>query len=172
LSYWYLYSADKKLTAVIVEVNTSFSERRLWLARQTLSLEFQAKGPYSFRGHFGKDIFVSPFNPRAGRYTVDTSDPCASPTQLDILITIAREEGGPRIVTRVTSTEPSLDVSTASLREKATFLARWFWVPMNMVISFRILSQAARIYIKGGQTLDRPEAVRTNIGRAARVVEM
>lgn len=174
LGFWYLYTADKKLTAIIFELNTSYGERRLWLVRQQLSPKSDSKSRYVFRGRFCKDIHVSPFMPPTGWYTVDTSDPCApsKPGQLDILVTLTSPEGRPLMVTRVESTQPGLDVSRASMWEKVSFLAQWWYVATCTVITYKILSQAARIYfVKATQTWTRREPRRTALGKPARMVE-
>ncbi|RDW70958.1 hypothetical protein BP6252_07521 [Coleophoma cylindrospora] len=176
LGFWYLYSAKRELTAIVPELNTSYGERRMWLVRQTLSAktlsEKRTTSLYSFRGHFGKDIHVSPFMPSTGGYTIDTCDPCASPlNRLDILVTLTKEEGGPLLVTRVTSSEPGLNASTSSIWEKALFLIRWWYVPMATVMTYRILSQAARIYLKAPRYWTRPEPGKTALGKPARAVE-
>jgi DUF1365 family protein len=176
LGFWYLYTAAKELTAIIPELNTSYGERRMWLVRNSLAKDSTSstkrKSPYCFRGHFSKDIYVSPFMPPGGGYTIDTCDPCASESnQLDILVTLTKPEGGPTLVTRVTSSEPGLDVAAASMWGKLSFLVRWCYVPTCTVMTYRILSQAARIYLKAPRTFTRPEPVRTALGKPARVVE-
>ncbi|KAH8646865.1 hypothetical protein BX600DRAFT_156434 [Xylariales sp. PMI_506] len=176
LGFWYLYSAEKVLTAIIPELNTSYGERRMWLVRQALPPkpegEPRSTSPYSFRGHFGKDIHVSPFMPPTGGYTIDTCDPCASTSnQLDILVTLTKPEGGPAMVTRVTSRAPGLDVSEASLREKLSFILLWWYIPTCTFMTYRILAEAARIYLKAPSTWSRPEPLKTALGKPARVVE-
>ncbi|PGH14618.1 hypothetical protein AJ79_02953 [Helicocarpus griseus UAMH5409] len=172
LGFWYLYSAEKKLTAIIVELNTSFNERRLWLVRATPG--YQPKnGPYVFRGEFDKDAFVSPFMPLSPcGYIINMSDPCANENnEIDILITLRKKEGGSLMVTRVISTAPGLNASTASMWEKLKFIARWCYVPSATTTTYRILSQAARIYTKAPRTYARPEACTKVLGRPARAVE-
>lgn len=177
LGFWYLYTADRELTAIIPELNTSYGERRMWLVRQARQPQSDPakprSSPYTFRGHFGEDIHVSPFMPSSGGgYTIDTSDPCATPSnQLDILVTLTKAEGGPLLVTRVTSSAPGLDSSVASMWEKATFLVRWCYVPTVTVMTYRILSQAVRIYLKAPRIWTRPEPIKTVLGKPARVVE-
>jgi len=149
----------------------------MWLVRQALDrkepIETKRKSPYVFRGHFSKDIHVSPFMPLHGGYTIDTSDPCDSPTNsLDILVTLTKPEGGPLLVTRVTSSAPGIDASAASPWAKASFLARWALIPSTTVMTYRILSQAARIYWKAPRTWTRPEPIKTALGKPARHVEM
>lgn len=149
----------------------------MWLVRQVLKPQLESeksrKSPYTFRGHFGKDIHVSPFMPSAGGgYTIDTCDPCASSSnQLDILVTLTKAEGGPLLVTRVTSSSPGLDASEASMWEKLTFLVRWCYVPTTTVMTYRILSQAARIYLKAPRVWIRPEPIKTALGKPAKAVE-
>jgi DUF1365 family protein len=177
LGFWYLYTVDQELTAIIAELNTSYGERRMWLVRQALppnpGFVKPRSGPYTFKGHFGKDIHISPFMPSAGGgYTIDTCDPCATPSrQIDILVTLKKAEGGPLLVTRVTSSAPGLDVSVASMWEKISFLARWWYVPTTTVMTYRILYQAARIYLKAPRTWTRPEPIKTALGKPARAVE-
>lgn len=179
LGFWYLYSADKKLTAIITELNTSYGERRLWLVRQQLPEKSSpdkvgATSPYVFRGRFHKDIHVSPFMPSTGWYIVDTSDPCAprKPGQLDILVTLASPDNKPLMVTRVSSTAPALDVPRSSMRERISFLVGWWWVATCTVMTYRILSHAARIYfLKATRYWTRPEPKKTALGKPARTVE-
>ncbi len=150
----------------------------MWLVRQELpptstSSKESKKSPYSFRGRFTKDIHVSPFMP-LGWYTVDTSDPCApsKPGQLDILVTLTSPEGKPLMVARVASSQPGLDASRASMWEKISFLVRWWYVATCTVMTYRILSEAARIYfVKATQYWTRREPPRTALGRPARTVE-
>jgi len=177
LGFWYLYTTDRELTAIVPELNTSYGERRMWLVRQVLEPKLESKksrkSPYTFRGHFGKDVHVSPFMPSAGGgYTIDTCDPCASSSnQLDILVTLTKAEGGPLLVTRVTSSSPGLDASIASMWEKLAFLARWCYVPTTTVMTYRILSQAARIYLKAPRVWIRPEPIKIALGKPARADE-
>ncbi|KAH8808673.1 hypothetical protein F5884DRAFT_900883 [Xylogone sp. PMI_703] len=176
LGFWYLYTADRELTAIVPELNTSYGERRMWLVRQSLPRKAestkQTKSPYAFRGSFGKDIHVSPFMPLYGGYTIDTCDPCATPLgKLNILVTLTKPEGGPLLVTRVSSSAPGLDASQASFWEKISFIARWWYVPTCTVMTYRILAEAARIYLKAPRTWTRPEPTKTALGKPARAVE-
>lgn len=161
---------------MIPELNTSYGERRMWLVRNSLPPKSDSsqpkKGLYAFKGHFGKDIHVSPFMPPSGGYIIDACDPCDTPSnRLEILVTLMKPEGGPLLVTRVTSSEPGLDASTASMWDKISFLARWCYVPTTTIMTYRILSQAARIYVKAPQVWKRPEPIKTALGKPARAVE-
>ena len=88
LSFWYLYSSEKKLTAMIVQLQTPYGERRLWLTRN-LRTNHSDTSPYCFRGEFDKDLQISPFTPVAASYVVESSDPCAEVLdKLKIMVTL------------------------------------------------------------------------------------
>jgi hypothetical protein len=55
--------------------------------------------------------------------------------------------------------------------DKVSFLARWWYVPTTTVMTYRILSQAARIYTKAPRVWKRPEPIKTALGKPARAVE-
>jgi DUF1365 family protein len=168
---WYLYTAEKVLDAVIIEVDSSFTERRMWLTRNVLPSKAK-NGPYCFRGKFVKDLQISPFLPIRLDYTIDTCDPCASDgNRFDFLIS-ARSEEGTLMVARASSNGSTLDVANATLPQKLLFMARWWWVPNAVTVTCRILFQAARIYLKAPRTWDRPEPTGTSIAKPARKMEM
>jgi hypothetical protein len=88
--------------------------------------------------------------------------PCATPSnKLEILVTLTKPEEGPPYVTCVTSTEPGLDASTAFMWEKISFLARWCYVPTTTFMTYRILKQAAKIYVKAPRVWTK-DKTRTN----------
>jgi hypothetical protein len=73
-----LYDSKKELSAMIVQLQTSYGERRLWLTRNCQ--ESGAKpGPYSFKGKFDKDLQISLFTPNEANYVIESSDPCRTP---------------------------------------------------------------------------------------------
>ncbi|VUC32371.1 unnamed protein product [Clonostachys rosea] len=176
LAFWYLYNSDKELTALILQLDTSYGERRLWFVRN--SLQKQAKGsPYCFQGKFVKDLQVSPFMPLGSdtSYIVDTSDPCASTNgRVNILITL--KKGDKTLMTAsVKPHSPSLDIPTASTWSSLIFLWKWWWVPMATVVTCRILGQAAKIYLtqrKKIKVQTREEPIKTVTAKPARTVEM
>lgn len=78
---------------MIVQLQTSYGERRLWLV-QNSQKDTQAKLPYCFKGKFEKDIQVSPFTPSTS-YIIRSSDPCSAPLSgLNIMIELL-EKGKP-----------------------------------------------------------------------------
>jgi hypothetical protein len=114
ISYWYLYSPSKELSAIIMEINNSYGEKKnafCRLTRESSSVFKEEKPSQTFttatgRGHWGiqtfrfmssaptgkyykgswdKDIFASPFEKVEGWFNLRFMDP------LDPL----PEKGGP-----------------------------------------------------------------------------
>ncbi|KAJ5454991.1 hypothetical protein N7530_012760 [Penicillium desertorum] len=174
LSFWYLYNNRKELTAMIVQLQTSYGERRMWLTRNCRT-DAPGNGPYCFQGKFDKDLQVSPFTPLTASYVIDSSDPCAAPLdKLKLMVTLKR--GRETVINAVVNTTgPPLDAATASLGSSMLFLMKWWWVPMCSVVVFRILSKAARIYLTHNEKelniQTRAEPITTAIAKSARLSE-
>ncbi|KAJ6127768.1 hypothetical protein N7471_008985 [Penicillium samsonianum] len=174
LSFWYLYNNRKELTAMIVQLQTSYGERRLWLTRNCRA-GVPGNGPYFFQGKFDKDLQVSPFTPITASYIIDSSDPCAALLEkFKLMVTLKR--GRETVINAVVnSTGPPLDAATASLGSSLLFLAKWWWVPMCSVVVFRILFKAAKIYLTHNERepniQTRAEPITTAIAKSARLSE-
>ena len=105
LAFWYLYNTNKELTAMIVQLQTSYGERRLWLTRNSRK-NASKNGRFCFRGEFKKDLQVSPFTPLEASYVIDSSDPCATPLKsLNIVVTLKKDSKAV-MQAEVTSTRP------------------------------------------------------------------
>lgn len=89
VSFWYLYNSRMSLAAMILEVNNTFGERRMYFLpatddddngtginrnTDTVSTVSTAK----FKSKWNKDFHVSPFNDREGVYSLSATDPFAS----------------------------------------------------------------------------------------------
>jgi hypothetical protein len=102
VSFWYLYDRRKDLKAMILEVNNTFDERRMYFLKsdesdghklngnevpdrglpsdlETRNLESAPKEmiPSKFNAIWSKDFHVSPFNSRKGAYSLKAADPFA-----------------------------------------------------------------------------------------------
>ncbi|MCJ1469592.1 hypothetical protein MMC07_008227 [Pseudocyphellaria aurata] len=104
VSFWYLYSEHKELKAMILEVNNTFDERRMYFLKciadeginkqrvipidkfedgacdspeETASAEVYrtSQSPAKFATKWAKDFHVSPFNSRKGSYSLNAYDP-------------------------------------------------------------------------------------------------
>ncbi|KXH40936.1 hypothetical protein CSAL01_09554 [Colletotrichum salicis] len=103
VSFWYLYSRDRELTAMVLEVNNTFDERRMYFlttdavplgqrlddekgTAESISQEAGAESPAGaakktqqqqqvrMTKTWPKDFHVSPFNSRKGSYALSATD--------------------------------------------------------------------------------------------------
>ena len=130
VSFWYIYDGDAQLKYMILEVNNTFDERRLYLLRPGSSDEDsessednKSDNTLFFKETWQKDFHVSPFNSRKGTYSLRAIDPVAAFEQyghvkVDNTIVLRSDKGHPKLVARVFSTEPptpALTVETLQL---------------------------------------------------------
>ncbi|KIW61254.1 hypothetical protein PV05_01399 [Exophiala xenobiotica] len=163
VSFWYLYDDNKRLGAMILEVNNTFDERRTYfLARNPNGEDLESS---KFKNHWEKDFHVSPFNDRDGSYSLAATDPFESgtATSIDNNIVLNAPDGKPKIVARVFSTQPGIDPSKMTAVQCLFFVARWWWV--GLMTSPRILRQARVLWVKKLQLFYRPEVLQSSIGR-------
>ncbi|KAJ5898760.1 DUF1365-domain-containing protein [Penicillium taxi] len=176
LSFYYLYTPEKKLGAMIIQLDTSYVTRRLWFARNCRE-EGSKSGPFTFRCKFEKDLQISPFMPVSGaNYVIDSSDPLASPNNHANLLINLRNGNESFMLGRVTTISEPLVVEEASFGSRLLFLAKWWYIPTGGFIAFRILREAARIYLKQPKEnlniQTRTEQSTTSIARYASKSEM
>ncbi|KAK2597467.1 hypothetical protein QQS21_005937 [Conoideocrella luteorostrata] len=178
VSFWYLYTSDKILSAMILEVNNTFDERRPYLVRSRLSTgpELLA-GPTSdvssssrIKGLWLKDFHVSPFNSRKGTYSVLANDPLGPGMTgfqgVDVTINLSSSKGHPKLVARLFSQEQAIDPDSMSILAKIGFLSRWSWV--GFATFPRIVKEAAALFFKRKlHVWYRPEPLRESLGRRA-----
>lgn len=163
VSFWYLYDRKKMLNAMILEVNNTFDERRMYF------LPADSDPPKSrFTHEWAKDFHVSPFNDREGSYTLSAIDPAGQnpphgPCSIDNTITLSSADGKPKIVARIYSTRPGHDPLEISKLQFASFILRWWWV--GFMTNPRILREARILWVKRLQVFYRPEVFQTSIGR-------
>ncbi|KAI1467805.1 uncharacterized protein F4812DRAFT_377122 [Daldinia caldariorum] len=191
ISFWYLYSADKHLTAMILEVNNTFDERRMYFltidnaiesleASQNSTLEeiiSTQKTGYSkpLRQTWPKDFHVSPFNSRNGTYSLTAHDPF-SPNMdgqglINNTINLISSKNHKKLVARIFSEGDAIDPSEMTFYQKFKFLASWWWV--GFVTLPRIVKEAAVIsFQKKLHVWYRPEPLKTSIGRHANKAEV
>lgn len=104
VSFWYLYDAKQNLKAMILEVNNTFDERRMYFLyqdnyggqRTNDEIAIQSKdgsiNPKTarFTNTWKKDFHVSPFNDRDGTYSVSATDILRT-GQLDVTIVLSED---------------------------------------------------------------------------------
>jgi len=176
VSFWYLYDRQKKLRYMLLEVNNTFDERRLYLLDRhdadTVADE-DGQNPI-FRRTWPKDFHVSPFNSRKGSYSLLTHDPgfmsadISKQTcpQIDNTITLRSSKSHAKLVARLFSTGPALSANSLTFVEKMAFIVSWCWV--GFFTFPRILKEAAKLFFaRGLHVWFRPEVLRSSIGRQA-----
>jgi DUF1365 family protein len=170
VSFWYLYSEQKRLTAMILEVNNTFDERRMYFLERRHAPDKQASAETDIFTHFWeKDFHVSPFNDREGNYSLKACDPFApnmcGDGYIDNTITLSSSDGRPKVVARVFSTQRPILASKADGIQALRFVCGWWWV--GFMTNVRILSEARKLWMKNLQLFYRPEVMRSSIGRKA-----
>ncbi|KAJ9611740.1 hypothetical protein H2200_004924 [Cladophialophora chaetospira] len=162
VSFWYLYDQDMRLRAMILEVNNTFDERRMYFLQR--NMDDPNPSIVRFHSAWKKDFHVSPFNDRDGSYSLTAIDPLSdSSSQVDNTIVLSSPDGKPKLVARIYSTKAGIDTRRMSALEIYWFLARWWWV--GFITNSRILREARILWVKKLQLFYRPEVLRSSIGR-------
>ena len=133
---------------MIVEVNNTFGERRLYFlsledesvqAEEKQLLNGEASSPTSLQFHYtwAKDFHVSPFSSRKGGYAIRVQDPCEEHEKrgsskkcsvIDNTITLKASKGRPKLVARVWSVGNPIQPETMSSYDRFRFVLKWWWV--------------------------------------------
>ncbi|KAF2008052.1 DUF1365-domain-containing protein [Amniculicola lignicola CBS 123094] len=178
VSFWYIYDRDHELKRMILEVNNTFGERRIYLLdgssppsppNTEAGKEGQDAKDIKFRDVWAKDFHVSPFNSLKGAYALKAVNPFPSPSfpnpQIDNTITLKSSKDHGKIVARVFSTGPPLDAENLTILETIQFISRWWWV--GLVTFPRIIKEAWKLFfLRKLNVFFRPEPLSSSIGRA------
>ncbi|KXX76500.1 hypothetical protein MMYC01_208085 [Madurella mycetomatis] len=191
VSFWYLYDADKCLSAMILEVNNTFDERRMYFltpgdadnkqggcptshqANETEDIQNHWKNSPSqanLTRSLSKDFHVSPFNSRKGSYTLTASDPLYPFMQgkgpLSNTISLISSKGRCKLVATLSQQGAALAPCDMTWYQKFRFLASWWWV--GFLTFPRILKEAFSLFFRHKlHVWYRPEPLKTSIGRRA-----
>ncbi|KAI0881685.1 uncharacterized protein GGS22DRAFT_181472 [Annulohypoxylon maeteangense] len=181
VSFWYLYSAERRLAAIVLEVNNTFDERRMYFltADSTeelveASVDHRPNDPKPIRKTWKKDFHVSPFNSRKGAYSVVAYDPLSSNMEgrgpINCTINLISTKEHAKLVARIFSDGDAIDPTEMTPFQKFKFLASWWWV--GFVTFPRIVKEAAALFFRRGlHVWYRPEPLKTSIGRHADATE-
>ncbi|KAJ4987010.1 cyclopropane-fatty-acyl-phospholipid synthase [Stagonosporopsis vannaccii] len=188
VSFWYIYDREHQLKKMILEVNNTFGERRIYLLDGTGASSppqtpdstpgidaGSEKGPEIFGGsksrftdHWMKDFHVSPFNSRKGSYTLRAQNPFPYASydtpMIDNTITLKSSKDHAKVVARLNCVGTPLDPSEFGLLGAAWFISKWWWV--GLVTFPRILKEAFALFCKRGlHVWFRPEVLGPSLGR-------
>lgn len=175
VSFWYLYGHDKRLKAMILEVNNTFDERRMYLLNKADNGDCKQDQDEIFNQAWNKDFHVSPFNDRQGSYSlvarnIDIAGVKRQP-EVDNTITLRSPEGSVKLVARVFSDGPVVQPQSMPLLAGLVFIIQWGWV--GFFTFPRIIREASKLYFT--RKLDiwfRPEVMTTSIARNPTSTEM
>ncbi|KAL8652731.1 MAG: hypothetical protein Q9210_002507 [Variospora velana] len=176
VSFWYLYNEEKQLRAMILEVNNTFDERRMYLLKDSTSKDSDESWTIiehprgRFRDTWSKDFHVSPFNSRKGSYALSAQDPFSphlnGACKVDNTITLSSSKAQAKLIARVFSDQPSIDPTTLGSWARLRFIASWWWV--GFVTFPRIVREAGKLFFRRKlHVWYRPEVLRDSIGRHA-----
>lgn len=194
VSFWYLYSERRTLEAMILEVNNTFDERRMYfLTRPELPPErhIASRPPHAhassgveivdgsecmstsagkLKQSWPKDFHVSPFNSRKGSYSLLANDPLApgmrGKCHVETTINLKSSKGHLKLVARLFSEGPPLDPTTMTTIQKLVFLFTWWWV--GFVTFPRIVKEAATLlFYRSLHFWYKPMPLKDTIGRRA-----
>jgi DUF1365 family protein len=164
---------------MVLEVNNTFDERRMYLLKSTQAEEVEnnvSKGESTqiFKNTWEKDFHVSPFNSRRGRYSLTASDAfhnTGAPPNFDNTIVMKSSKDHAKLVARVFSDGEPIDPTTASFCSVARFLTRWGWV--GFFTFPRILKEAFNLFYRRKlHVWLRPEVLPTSLSRMATSLEV
>ncbi|KAI5927417.1 hypothetical protein F4810DRAFT_365931 [Camillea tinctor] len=188
VSFWYLYSAEKRLEATILEVNNTFDERRMYFLTpdddnvgyvegssgkdplSDASASSDASTPKPLKQKWAKDFHVSPFNSRKGAYSLVAHDPLHPRMEgsgpIDSTINLISSKSNTKLVARVFSNGDAIDPTNMTLFDRINFLSRWWWV--GLVTFPRIVKEAAALFFQRKlHVWFRPEPLKESMGRRA-----
>ncbi len=173
VSFWYLYDAGRRLAGMILEVNNTFDERRMYFLTENAPEEqLKEDNPpqHIFKHAWPKDFHVSPFSSRKGSYTLTITDPLSGTTPPRIAITLHSSKSHPKLFASLTPTSAAIDPTTLTALQKLRFLAAWWWV--GFLTHPRILREAGRLFFRRGlRVWYRPEPLSGTISRRATATE-
>mgnify|MGYP005989744171 CR=1 FL=1 len=181
-SFWYLYSPEKVLAALVIEVNNTFGEMRPYLIfNETApvtnkddstngSLSDTHNGQTKLNAKWPKDFHVSPFNSRKGRYSINTEDPMAPDMKhflnVNITASLSSSKSHAKLVAKLFGDGPPIPISSMSLLHKIAFVAKWTWIPFATFP--QILYEASRLYFSRSlHVWERPEPLAGTVSRKA-----
>jgi DUF1365 family protein len=174
---------------MILEVNNTFGERRIYLLDGSnvvpgtpQSTASEASGPdlivgakSRFNDIWMKDFHVSPFNSRKGSYVLRAQDPFPhgmfNEPVIDNTITLISSKDHAKLVARLSSTGKALDQDAMGVLDTIRFVLSWWWV--GFVTFPRIVKEAGRLFFKHKlHVWFRPEVLHTGIGRQPTKIEL
>ncbi|KAF5715839.1 cyclopropane-fatty-acyl-phospholipid synthase [Fusarium mundagurra] len=181
---WFLYSSDKVLQAIILEMSNIFGERHPYLVATELEKEEEHVHNMTHNGQglqraqikttWRKRFHVSPFNSRKGSYSIFAKDPLGPGMQgfrgLDISITLSSSKDQPKLRANLLSEGKAIDPNRIGILGKVGFVLSWSG--SVLAILPRFMMQSTILFFKHNLHFwYRPEPFKESIGRSANWIE-
>lgn len=184
VSFWYIYDQEHRLKKMILEVNNTFGERRMYLLSGTSSSNLPQTPASTHEEEYGqdalpasksrftdlwtKDFHVSPFNSRKGSYALRAQNPFPyvnyDAPMIDNTITLKSSKDHAKVVARLNCVGKPLDPDELGLLGTSWFILKWWWV--GLVTFPRILKEAFNLFYKRNlHVWFRPEVLTPSLGR-------
>lgn len=191
VSFWYIYNEEHRLKKMILEVNNTFGERRIYLlngngpsspsqtAGSTVEGDDGQRAPPGSKSRFTdlwvKDFHVSPFNSRKGSYALKAQNPFPyvgfDNPMIDNTITLKSSKDHAKVIARLNSVGKPLDPDEFGMLGASWFILTWWWV--GLVTFPRILKEALNLFYKRSlHVWFRPEVSAPSLGRLPTTSEM
>ncbi|EME46331.1 hypothetical protein DOTSEDRAFT_70354 [Dothistroma septosporum NZE10] len=177
VSFWYLYDSDTHLKYMILEVNNTFDERRMYLLKAVKSEhdELDKNSPsdpaaITFTDTWSKDFHVSPFNSRKGTYSLKAKDPLivfqeTAHLAIDNTIVLRSSKGHTKLIARVWSQGTPVSPAEVTTFQLSKFILAWWWV--GLFTFPRTVWQAQKLFVRRKlHVWYRPETAQGSIGRS------
>ncbi|KAI1761642.1 hypothetical protein GGR53DRAFT_524971 [Hypoxylon sp. FL1150] len=186
-SFWYLYSADKCLAAIILEVSNTFDEKRMYFLTPSVNDIRSIRAPENdaaagdsrahrpcnstpLRQTWPRDSHVSLFNSEEGSCSLAAHDPLLPHLEgqgrIDGTIKLESSKNNAKLVVRVFSEGDAIDPTTMTTLQKLKFLAISWGV--SFVTFPRIVKEAGACFFKRKlHVWYSPGSLKTSIGRQA-----
>jgi hypothetical protein len=185
VSCWFLYSSDKVLEAIILEINNVFGERHPYLLVgelqkqeeehiQDMTHNGQVLQRAQIKTSWRKRFHVSPFNSRKGSYSILVKDPPEPGMQgfrgLDISITLSSSKDQPKLVAKLLSEGEAINPYRMGILGRVGFISSWLCSVLTILPRF--MMQSAILFFKHNLHFwYRPEPLKDSIGRSANGIE-
>ncbi|KAI1053670.1 hypothetical protein LB507_007182 [Fusarium sp. FIESC RH6] len=183
VSFWFLYSPEKVLSAIVVEMHSIFGERHSYFTTRDFDVEVkhiqhepsndQGLQSAQVKAKVQKGFHVSPFNSRKGFYSILASDPLGPGSEfrgLDITLSLFSSKGHPKLVANLVSEKEAIDPCDMTVAQTVGVVLNWFW-PVAATFPRFIKECAVLFYIHNLHFWYRPEPLKSSIGRLANDIE-
>ena len=191
VSFWYIYDQEHQLKKMILEVNNTFGERRIYLLNGTSSStppqtpgstheedtgsDISIGTKSRFTDLWMKDFHVSPFNSRKGSYALKAQNPFPyagyETPMIDNTITLKSSKDHAKVIARLNCVGEPLNPEDLGFFGALWFISKWWWV--GLVTFPRILKEAVNLFYKRSlHVWFRPEVLTPSLGRLPTSSEM